>query len=523
MQGVDTENHEEAKKIKQFIANYQFKRQQQINQHNQLAGIQSTLDTNLQPTTNGLGADHTMAPPPVPPLSPSPPPNITITEAQRKALNASMAAFKYIQNGLPVPDHVQAAMRLGASPERQPVVQTRFEEDPNSLEHNTNSGIYPYNAYMTPAARFAEVISTNAASTKHRVLMPTIFPQGLDPHAIIAERTRFVEARIERRIQELSSMASTLSETSLEPPIKDRRLRAPSNRASFPSPSAHAKLRATIELKALQLRHKQKALRAQVAEKIAHATALPTDRKEFRRLRKPAMRDARSTEAAERKQRLERERKAKQKHLDYLRVICNHGTALLKSNGTNLNKIQRLGKSISKFHQDTEREEQKRIERVSKERLRALKNDDEEAYLKLIDTAKDTRITHLLKQTDSYLDNLSQAVVAQQNEVGPVPAVQDYIDGPIDETTFGASKQDDPEDKGKVDYYRVAHSINERISAQPKLLIGGQLKEYQLKGLQWMVSLYNNRLNGILADEMGRTYYSLICSVDASLILFTLI
>ena len=31
----------------------------------------------------------------------------------------------------------------------------------------------------------------------------------------------------------------------------------------------------------------------------------------------------------------------------------------------------------------------------------------------------------------------------------------------------------------------------------------GQLREYQLVGLQWMISLYNNRLNGILADEMG--------------------
>jgi len=32
---------------------------------------------------------------------------------------------------------------------------------------------------------------------------------------------------------------------------------------------------------------------------------------------------------------------------------------------------------------------------------------------------------------------------------------------------------------------------------------GGNLKEYQLTGLQWLVSLYNNNLNGILADEMG--------------------
>ncbi|KAG6807738.1 hypothetical protein H0H92_006520 [Tricholoma furcatifolium] len=43
----------------------------------------------------------------------------------------------------------------------------------------------------------------------------------------------------------------------------------------------------------------------------------------------------------------------------------------------------------------------------------------------------------------------------------------------------------------------------QKVTKQPSLLVGGTLKEYQLKGLQWMVSLYNNRLNGILADEMG--------------------
>ena len=41
---------------------------------------------------------------------------------------------------------------------------------------------------------------------------------------------------------------------------------------------------------------------------------------------------------------------------------------------------------------------------------------------------------------------------------------------------------------------------------QPKLLRppgGATLREYQIVGLQWMVSLYNNHLNGLLADEMG--------------------
>lgn len=52
-------------------------------------------------------------------------------------------------------------------------------------------------------------------------------------------------------------------------------------------------------------------------------------------------------------------------------------------------------------------------------------------------------------------------------------------------------------------YYTLAHAVKEAVVTQPKMLVGGQLREYQMKGLQWMVSLYNNKLNGILADEMG--------------------
>ncbi|KAJ6324008.1 hypothetical protein OIU76_011333 [Salix suchowensis] len=42
-----------------------------------------------------------------------------------------------------------------------------------------------------------------------------------------------------------------------------------------------------------------------------------------------------------------------------------------------------------------------------------------------------------------------------------------------------------------------------KVTEQPYILKGGQLRSYQLEGLQWMLSLFNNNLNGILADEMG--------------------
>lgn len=33
--------------------------------------------------------------------------------------------------------------------------------------------------------------------------------------------------------------------------------------------------------------------------------------------------------------------------------------------------------------------------------------------------------------------------------------------------------------------------------------INGEMRDYQVRGLNWMISLYENGINGILADEMG--------------------
>ena len=38
---------------------------------------------------------------------------------------------------------------------------------------------------------------------------------------------------------------------------------------------------------------------------------------------------------------------------------------------------------------------------------------------------------------------------------------------------------------------------------QPSILKGGVLRDYQMIGLNWLISLYDNGINGILADEMG--------------------
>ena len=43
-----------------------------------------------------------------------------------------------------------------------------------------------------------------------------------------------------------------------------------------------------------------------------------------------------------------------------------------------------------------------------------------------------------------------------------------------------------------------------RLSTQPSVISGGTMREYQLQGLNWLIHLYDNGINGILADEMVR-------------------
>jgi hypothetical protein len=123
-----------------------------------------------------------------------------------------------------------------------------------------------------------------------------------------------------------------------------------------------------------------------------------------------------ATQAAE-KERVERSTRSQRlMRQDFLDNIIAHGDDMISRNKKKQNMRMKLGRAVLNYHVILQKEYQRKTDRYSKERLAALKNNDEEAYLKLIDEAKDTRITHLLRQTDVYLESLAKAVIAQQNE-----------------------------------------------------------------------------------------------------------
>ncbi|CCD27286.1 SWI/SNF catalytic subunit SNF2 NDAI_0K00950 [Naumovozyma dairenensis CBS 421] len=263
---------------------------------------------------------------------------------------------------------------------------------------------------------------------------------------------------------------------------------------------------------ALQLLPLQKAMRGHVLQFEWYQNSLLTNMHPnfLSKVRNVNIQDTLLTHELYRKHEILQYEKRKKQEEQKLNLIINSSVDQYTIRSEKRNRRLKHGHKLINTHVTLEKDEQKRIERKAKERLQALKANDEEAYIKLLDQTKDTRITHLLKQTNAFLDSLTKAVKDQQKytkemidshllenseqEPSVTPQLTDAI---VDE------EDEDDDLAGTIDYYSVAHRIKEVITRQPTMLVGGTLKEYQLKGLQWMVSLFNNHLNGILADEMG--------------------
>ncbi|XP_024466565.2 probable ATP-dependent DNA helicase CHR12 isoform X4 [Populus trichocarpa] len=167
--------------------------------------------------------------------------------------------------------------------------------------------------------------------------------------------------------------------------------------------------------------------------------------------------------------------------------------------------------------------QRQRATRAEKLRLQALKADDQEAYMRLVKESKNERLTMLLEETNNLLANLGAAVKRQKDSKhsdGIEPLRDSEADSPEldasrneseldtypeEDVIIDSNLNDDTGDllEGQRQYNSAIHSIQEMVTEQPYILKGGQLRSYQLEGLQWMLSLFNNNLNGILADEMG--------------------
>lgn len=321
-------------------------------------------------------------------------------------------------------------------------------------------------------------------------------------HNLLAEREKLISRRIQARLRELSDLPGTLPE--------------------------EVKRKASVEAKQLKLITLQKRVRSQLRESMKRALDRPgpTDLRAhvkglFKR-RTPMYTHGRPMAGGARpvglkaniNHRLEQEARRRNRRASYMTALLTHAQDYRTASHSRLVLHKRLLKDLDKYFRDKSREEERRRKKEQMERLRALRNNNEDEYLELLKTTKNKRLIQLLKQTDEYLMQIGAQVERQKQTARD----DDVANGIYEDSsemkvhayeshTFQSSGDDDEDElqqmkKRRNDYYTITHTISEKVH-QPHCLVGGTLKPYQLEGLEWLVSLYNNNLNGILADEMG--------------------
>lgn len=533
-------------------------------------------------------------------------------QQQLSQLRAQIMAYKLLSRNQPIPDNIRMAIEGKRGPQmqrppdpsgRQPPGQVPNSQAPHNQAFNsgfsggqmtqappnTSAGQLPQRppgqqqggSQAGPHGAAHPPSSQSVMQQKQSKIAPVAKPQGLNPIDLLNERENRIAARISSRIKELQDLPATMPE--------DMRTKA------------------MIELRALRLLNFQRQLRSEVVSCMRKDTTLETalNTKAYKRNKRHSLREARVTEKLEKQQKIEQERKRRAKHQEYLNAVLQHAKEFKEFHRNVTNKVGKLNKAMMVHHANTEREQKKEQERLEKERMRRLMEEDEEGYRKLIDQKKDKRLAYLLAQTDEYISNL-MTLVAQHKEdlkkkkqkrrkkkredkaedgdsnmsemrvsvietsTGKVLSGDDapltsqletwlelnpgYEVAPRDdgeESGSGDEEEEEPEqeessllakpekmlpkltspddiDEGlakevitqasqEVDdeyhrsatkaeeksYYSVAHTVHEHVTEQASIMVNGKLKEYQIKGLEWLVSLYNNHLNGILADEMG--------------------
>ncbi|KAG1686000.1 hypothetical protein DVH05_007301 [Phytophthora capsici] len=245
----------------------------------------------------------------------------------------------------------------------------------------------------------------------------------------------------------------------------------------------------------------QQKLRRHVAK--THSTKLAllgepsaVDRKSFRRRRPVSRIELQSDEREKRKKSVAIEKKRRADHQMYLKAILNHSREFFVYHKNVKAQVSKSAKAVKGFIDQKASKAEREEDRQEKLRLKALKANDMEAYGKLVAEAKNERLTYLLSQTNSYLDSIRKLVRQHKKKHHVVDEYTAHYDAHHD-----GSKDVNADDDDDLNYLEIASKGE--LPRQPLMLVGGDLKEYQLRGLQWMVSLYDNHLNGILADEMG--------------------
>eukprot|EP00276_Gloeochaete_wittrockiana_P007482 CAMPEP_0184664646 /NCGR_PEP_ID=MMETSP0308-20130426/53797_1 /TAXON_ID=38269 /ORGANISM="Gloeochaete witrockiana, Strain SAG 46.84" /LENGTH=1546 /DNA_ID=CAMNT_0027108181 /DNA_START=71 /DNA_END=4711 /DNA_ORIENTATION=+ len=132
------------------------------------------------------------------------------------------------------------------------------------------------------------------------------------------------------------------------------------------------------------------------------------------------------------------------------------------------------------------------------------------AWLSELDIRWDMRtVERLMDMLETQRDNYKRRAYNQEINPNIPNNLTDLLEDDSNESSSSSRPVSLSFDGNDNDFFAKSKEF-ENLEAplrfyhpQPQMLVGGQLRKYQLDGLNWMVSVYERGMNGILADEMG--------------------
>ncbi len=126
--------------------------------------------------------------------------------------------------------------------------------------------------------------------------------------------------------------------------------------------------------------------------------------------------------------------------------------------------------------------------------------------MQVIDRASGKRFEYLLKQTELFAHFMGDGRGKQAKSPLKVkePAKKSAPKGtPAKEGDHRHRMTEQEEDEELLTDLNQSKKTVVTFDESPHYIKKGKLRDYQVRGLNWMISLYENGINGILADEMG--------------------
>ncbi|XP_013135017.1 PREDICTED: chromatin-remodeling complex ATPase chain Iswi isoform X2 [Papilio polytes] len=123
-----------------------------------------------------------------------------------------------------------------------------------------------------------------------------------------------------------------------------------------------------------------------------------------------------------------------------------------------------------------------------------------------IETDRSKRFEFLLKQTEifsHFMSNTPKSGSSPPKAKAGRPKKNKDPELPGSAGDHRHRKTEQEEDEELLAETNTKTKTIFRFEASPPYVKNGEMRDYQVRGLNWMISLYENGINGILADEMG--------------------